>query len=102
MFPISSSIYPVCQILINSRNDFSTHLSSPAFPPQLQIFGYNSQLYQNFSDALNRAQGIVAVSVLLQVNNTFPIKKYHHTISTLVIAFLLYSLDPLTFHHGCK
>lgn len=34
---------------------------------QIQIFGYNSQLYSNFSDALNRAQGIVGVAVLLQV-----------------------------------
>lgn len=37
--------------------------------PQIQIFGYNSQLYSNFSDALNRAQGIVGVSVLLQVRD---------------------------------
>lgn len=36
---------------------------------QIQIFGYNSQLYANFSDALNRAQGIVGVSILLQVSN---------------------------------
>lgn len=35
---------------------------------QIQIFGYNSQLYTNFTDAVYRAQGIVAVSVLLQVN----------------------------------
>lgn len=35
---------------------------------QIQIFGYNSQLYANFSDALNRAQGIVGVSILLQVS----------------------------------
>lgn len=35
---------------------------------QLQIFGYNSQLYTNFTDSMNRAQGIVGISVLLQVN----------------------------------
>lgn len=35
---------------------------------QIQIFGYNSQLYTNFSDAMHRAQGIVAVSILLQVS----------------------------------
>ncbi|KMQ98048.1 carbonic anhydrase-related protein 10-like protein [Lasius niger] len=39
-----------------------------AFPAELQIFGFNSQLYNNFSDALHRAQGIVAVSLLLQVH----------------------------------
>lgn len=40
-----------------------------AFPAELQIFGYNSHLYNNFSDALHRAQGIVAVSLLLQVGD---------------------------------
>ncbi|KOX75822.1 Putative carbonic anhydrase-like protein 2 [Melipona quadrifasciata] len=36
---------------------------------RLQIFGFNSQLYNNFTDALQRAQGIVAVSLLLQVGD---------------------------------
>ncbi|XP_012265017.2 carbonic anhydrase-related protein 10 [Athalia rosae] len=40
-----------------------------AFPAEIQIFGFNSQLYNNFSDALHRAQGIVAVSLLLQLGN---------------------------------
>ncbi|XP_033212873.1 carbonic anhydrase-related protein 10 [Belonocnema kinseyi] len=40
-----------------------------AFPAEIQIFGFNSQLYANFSDALHRAQGIVAVSLLLQVGD---------------------------------
>ncbi|XP_011687171.1 PREDICTED: carbonic anhydrase-related protein 10-like [Wasmannia auropunctata] len=40
-----------------------------AFPVELQIFGFNSQLYNNFSDALHREKGIVAVSLLLQVGN---------------------------------
>jgi hypothetical protein len=35
---------------------------------QIQILGFNSQLYQNFSDALYRAQGIVGISLLLQVS----------------------------------
>lgn len=35
---------------------------------QIQIFGFNSQLYTNFSEALHKAQGIVVVSLLLQVN----------------------------------
>ncbi|XP_046431865.1 carbonic anhydrase-related protein 10 isoform X1 [Neodiprion virginianus] len=40
-----------------------------AFPAEIQIFGFNSQLYNNFSDALHRAQGIVAVSLLLQLGD---------------------------------
>ncbi|CAO1383134.1 unnamed protein product [Diamesa serratosioi] len=39
------------------------------FPAEIQIFGYNSQLYSNFSDAVFRAQGIVGVSVLLQLGD---------------------------------
>ncbi|KAJ8678779.1 hypothetical protein QAD02_014566, partial [Eretmocerus hayati] len=39
------------------------------FPAEIQIFGFNSHLYNNFSDALQRAQGIVAVSLLLQVGD---------------------------------
>ncbi|XP_073828404.1 carbonic anhydrase-related protein B [Musca autumnalis] len=39
------------------------------FPAEIQIFGYNSQLYNNFSEALNRAQGIVGVSILLQLGD---------------------------------
>lgn len=35
---------------------------------QIQIFGFNSQLYTNFSEALYRAQGVVAISLLLQVS----------------------------------
>lgn len=46
----------------------SPSLSPSLSPLQIQIFGYNSQLYANFSDALNRAQGIVGVSILLQVS----------------------------------
>lgn len=34
---------------------------------QIQIFGFNSQLYSNFSEALHKAQGIVVISLLLQV-----------------------------------
>lgn len=40
-----------------------------AFPAEIQIFGFNSQLYNNFSEALHKAQGIVAVSLLLQLGN---------------------------------
>jgi len=39
------------------------------FPAEIQIFGFNSQLYSNYSEAINRAQGIVAISVLLQLGD---------------------------------
>uniref|UniRef100_A0A8D9E2U1 Carbonic anhydrase-related protein 10 n=1 Tax=Cacopsylla melanoneura TaxID=428564 RepID=A0A8D9E2U1_9HEMI len=39
------------------------------FPAEIQIFGFNSQLYTNFSEALYRAQGVVAISLLLQLGD---------------------------------
>ncbi|XP_025836928.1 carbonic anhydrase-related protein 10 [Agrilus planipennis] len=40
-----------------------------AFPAELQIFGFNSQLYSNFTEALHKAQGIVVISLLLQLGD---------------------------------
>ncbi|XP_071452823.1 carbonic anhydrase-related protein 10 [Hetaerina americana] len=40
-----------------------------AFPAEIQIFGFNSQLYRNFSESLHKAQGIVGVSLLLQLGD---------------------------------
>lgn len=40
-----------------------------AFPAEIQIFGFNSQLYGNFTEALHRAQGIVGISLLLQLGD---------------------------------
>lgn len=39
---------------------------------QLQLYGYNSQLYRNFTDAMTRSQGVVAISLLIQVMKIFP------------------------------
>ncbi|XP_068907434.1 carbonic anhydrase-related protein 10 isoform X1 [Tenebrio molitor] len=39
------------------------------FPAEIQIFGFNSQLYTNFSEALHKAQGIVVISLLLQMGD---------------------------------
>ena len=32
------------------------------------MYGFNSQLYNNFSEAVLHSQGVVAISVLLQVS----------------------------------
>ncbi|CAG9791959.1 unnamed protein product [Diatraea saccharalis] len=40
-----------------------------SFPAEIQIFGFNSQLYSNFSEALHKAQGIVSISLLLQLGD---------------------------------
>ncbi|XP_035709019.1 carbonic anhydrase-related protein 10 [Folsomia candida] len=40
-----------------------------SFPAELQMYGFNAQLYSNFSEAVSRSQGIVAISVLLQLGD---------------------------------
>lgn len=42
-------------------------INGRAFPAELQLFGFNSQLYANFSQALDKAYGIVGISILLQI-----------------------------------
>ncbi|XP_033333149.1 carbonic anhydrase-related protein B isoform X1 [Megalopta genalis] len=54
---------------LDDRTGSEHTVDGHAFPAELQIFGFNSQLYNSFSDALHRAQGIVAVSLLLQVGD---------------------------------
>ncbi|KAF3424697.1 hypothetical protein E2986_13587 [Frieseomelitta varia] len=54
---------------LDDRTGSEHTVDGHAFPAELQIFGFNSQLYNNFTDALQRAQGIVAVSLLLQVGD---------------------------------
>lgn len=43
------------------------------------MFGFNSQLYSNFSEAVYRSHGIVAISILLQVCifNTVTVKTFY-------------------------
>lgn len=40
-----------------------------SFPAELQIFSFNSQLFANYSDAVQRSHGIVVLSLLLQLGD---------------------------------
>ncbi|CAL4070881.1 unnamed protein product, partial [Meganyctiphanes norvegica] len=42
-------------------------INGRSFPAELQVLGYNSQLYANFSQALDKAYGIVGISILVQI-----------------------------------
>ncbi|XP_071551692.1 carbonic anhydrase-related protein 10-like isoform X1 [Panulirus ornatus] len=44
-------------------------VNGTSFPAEIQIYGYNSQLFQNFSDAVSRAHGIVAICIMIQISN---------------------------------
>lgn len=41
-----------------------------AFPAEIQIYGFNSELYHNMSEAQHRAQGIVGLSLMVQIKDT--------------------------------
>jgi len=41
-----------------------------AFPAELQIFGFNAELYENMSVARNSPRGLVAVSVFVQISES--------------------------------
>lgn len=40
-----------------------------AFPAEIQLFFFNSQLYPNWSDASSRPHGVAALSILIQLSN---------------------------------
>lgn len=52
---------------------------------QLQLYGFNSQLYRNFTEASTRSQGLVAISLLVQVTLIF-----HFIILVIFVLFWLY------------
>ncbi|KAL7640656.1 UNVERIFIED_CONTAM: hypothetical protein RMT77_008931 [Armadillidium vulgare] len=44
-------------------------INGSTFPAELQIYAFNSELYNNFTDAVNKAHGVVAIAVLIQVGS---------------------------------
>ncbi|CAL4106457.1 unnamed protein product, partial [Meganyctiphanes norvegica] len=42
-------------------------LDNHAFPAELQLYGFNSQLYRNFSQASGQVYGVVAIALLVQL-----------------------------------
>ncbi|GFU38106.1 carbonic anhydrase-related protein 10 [Nephila pilipes] len=44
-------------------------VGSHAFPAELQIYGYNSDLYGNMSEASQMSQGLVAIALMIQIGD---------------------------------
>ncbi|XP_069162225.1 putative carbonic anhydrase-like protein 2 [Procambarus clarkii] len=44
-------------------------VNGTSFPAEIQIYGYNSQLFHNFTDAVSKAHGIVAICIMIQISS---------------------------------
>ncbi|KAG5310387.1 CAH10 protein, partial [Acromyrmex insinuator] len=47
-------------------------INNYAFPAEIQVYGFNAELYHNMSEAQHKSQGLVAISLMVQVSE-FPI-----------------------------
>ncbi|KZS19995.1 putative Carbonic anhydrase-related protein [Daphnia magna] len=54
---------------LNNQSGSEHTIAGRAFPAELQVFGFNTQLYSTYSEALESPHGIVAISVLIQVHH---------------------------------
>ncbi|KYN08123.1 Carbonic anhydrase-related protein 10 [Cyphomyrmex costatus] len=41
-----------------------------AFPAEIQVYGFNAELYHNMSEAQHKSQGLVAISLMVQLGET--------------------------------
>ncbi|XP_042205849.1 carbonic anhydrase-related protein 10-like [Homarus americanus] len=62
-------------------------LDNKAFPAELQLYGYNSQLYRNFSQASGQVYGVVGIALLIQLGERM----------TPELRVLLEGLDTITY-----
>ncbi|XP_071527273.1 carbonic anhydrase-related protein 10-like [Panulirus ornatus] len=62
-------------------------LDNKAFPAELQLYGYNSQLYRNFSQASAQVYGVVGIALLIQMGERM----------TPELRVLLEGLDTITY-----
>uniref|UniRef100_A0A182W4B9 Alpha-carbonic anhydrase domain-containing protein n=1 Tax=Anopheles minimus TaxID=112268 RepID=A0A182W4B9_9DIPT len=46
------------------------HIHGYSFPGEIQLYGFNKELYHNMSEAQHKAQGIVGISLMLQIGDT--------------------------------
>ncbi|XP_066953065.1 carbonic anhydrase-related protein 10-like [Macrobrachium rosenbergii] len=62
-------------------------LDNRAFPAELQLYGYNSQLYKNFSQASGQVYGVVGIAILVQLGERI----------TPELRVLLEGVDSITY-----
>ncbi|XP_013790300.2 putative carbonic anhydrase-like protein 2, partial [Limulus polyphemus] len=50
-------------------------VAGQTFPAEVQILGFNSDLYENISEAVTKSQGIIGIALLVQVRNIYTFHK---------------------------
>jgi carbonic anhydrase len=46
------------------------HIHGYSFPAEIQLYGFNAELYHNMSEAQHKSQGIVGISLMVQIGDT--------------------------------
>ncbi|XP_049826123.1 carbonic anhydrase-related protein 10 [Aethina tumida] len=46
------------------------HIHGYSFPAEIQLYGFNKELYHNMTEAQHKSQGIVAISLMVQIGDT--------------------------------
>ncbi|XP_073994667.1 carbonic anhydrase-related protein A isoform X1 [Rhodnius prolixus] len=46
------------------------HIHGYSFPGEIQLYGFNAELYHNMTEAQHKSQGIVGISLMVQIGET--------------------------------
>ncbi|KAG5878041.1 hypothetical protein JTB14_015698 [Gonioctena quinquepunctata] len=55
---------------IDNRGGSEHQIQGYSFPSEIQLYGFNKELYHNMSEAQHKSQGVVAVSLMVQIGDT--------------------------------
>lgn len=54
---------------IENQQGSEHHIQGYSFPAEIQLYGFNKELYHNMSEAQHKSQGIVALSLMVQIGD---------------------------------
>ncbi|KAL5011775.1 hypothetical protein ScPMuIL_010326 [Solemya velum] len=87
-----SYVYRITELKLHYGSEDSIgsehHIGGRSFPAELQIMGYNADLYRNFTEAMSGNKGLAIISVLIdigdEINRAFDVfKRKFNSISQL-------------------
>ena len=92
--------YTLDQIIFHwasrGRQEGSEHsVNHHSFPAELQIYGYNSELYANMTEAREKVRGVVAVSLMVQIKEARP--EQDHSRQHAGLGALISKLDNIQY-----